>query len=129
MAESKLNLKDLLPEGGRVLLTGGGKAFIERIGVDAAKHVILSVLKGENLRTQTEPLTRRRIAQISGAMVYLFARGWTEIDGFTDQISDLAIQQSEHPRRMTTPTFGLRNGSLVSQASRYRMFCEATRSY
>jgi hypothetical protein len=99
METDKRSIKDLFPEGGRVLLTGGGKAFIERIGVDAAKRVVLSVLKGENLRTQTEPLTRRRIAQVSGAMVYLFARGWTEIEGFTDQLSDLAIQQIKESRR------------------------------
>jgi len=48
-------------------LTGGGKDFIERIGVEATRRVIHHVMMGENLRQQTEPLTRRRVAQISGA--------------------------------------------------------------
>jgi hypothetical protein len=93
MTQSNQSINDLFPESGRILLTGGGKAFIERIGVDAAKSVVLSVLKGENLRTQTEFLTRRRIAQISGAMVYLFAQGWTEVNDFTGRLSSLALEE------------------------------------
>jgi hypothetical protein len=52
----------LFPEGSRVLLTGSGKEFIERIGVDAARRVILSVMMGENIRSQTEPLTQQGFA-------------------------------------------------------------------
>jgi len=87
------SLNDLFPEGGRVLLTGSGQEFIQRIGLEAAKQVILNVLMGENIRKQTEPLTRRRIAQISGAMVALFARGAKQINNFTDQLSEMAVQQ------------------------------------
>ncbi len=57
-------------------LTANGKEFIERLGVETARQVILAVLRGENIRTQTEPLTRRRVAIATGAMVYLFAKGW-----------------------------------------------------
>ena len=90
---SNLPLNDLFPEGGRILLTGSGQEFIQRIGVKAAKQVVLNVLMGENIRKQTEPLTRRRIAQISGAMVALFARGAKQIGNFTDQLSEMAVQQ------------------------------------
>jgi hypothetical protein len=92
-------IADLFPEGGRLLLTGGGREFIERIGVEAVRHVVLGVLMGENVRTQTEPLTRRRIAQVSGAMVALFARGLLEVEDFTDRISQLAVEQIEAGRR------------------------------
>lgn len=64
---NEVSLSDLFPENSRLLLTGGGKEFIERIGVEAARKVVLSVMMGENVRTQTEPLTRRRIAQVTGA--------------------------------------------------------------
>jgi hypothetical protein len=90
---------DLFPSSGRILLTGGGKEFIERIGVEAAKHVVLNVLMGENIRKQTEPLTRQRIAQISGAMVALFARGLQEDKGFTNQLSSMAIRQIESSKK------------------------------
>lgn len=89
----------LFPEGSRVLLTGSGKEFIERIGVDAARRVILSVMMGENIRSQTEPLTQQRIAQVSGAMIALFARGALQIDEFTARLSDLAVQQIRSSKR------------------------------
>jgi hypothetical protein len=96
---SKLPLNDLFPEGGRILLTGSGQEFIHRIGVEAAKQAIINVLMGENIRKQTEPLTRRRIAQISGAMVALFARGTKQIDNFTSQLSEMAVQQIRSSRK------------------------------
>jgi hypothetical protein len=96
---SKPIMNDLFPEGTKVLLTGGGKEFIERIGVEAARRVVLNVMMGENIRTQTEPLTRQRIAQISGALVALFARGHLEVEGFTDNLSALAVQQIQMSRK------------------------------
>ncbi|MBI5292159.1 MAG: CfrBI family restriction endonuclease [Chloroflexi bacterium] len=89
----KISLNELFPTSSRVLLTGGGKEFIERIGIEAAKRVVLGVLLGENIRKQTEPLTRRRIAQISGAMVALFVRGFSQAEDFGDHLSNLAVQQ------------------------------------
>jgi hypothetical protein len=91
--KEKLSVADLFPEKSRLLLTGGGKEFIERIGVEATRRVIHHVMMGENLRQQTEPLTRRRVAQISGAMVTLFVRGCLEIESFTDKLSEMAIEQ------------------------------------
>ncbi|MGA9996818.1 MAG: CfrBI family restriction endonuclease [Pyrinomonadaceae bacterium] len=91
--KDKSSISDLFPESGRLLLTGGGKEFIERIGVEATRRVIHHVMMGENLRQQTEPLTRRRVAQISGAMVALFARGCLEIENFTESLSNMAVEQ------------------------------------
>jgi hypothetical protein len=91
--KDKPSIRELFPERSRLLLTGGGKEFIERIGVEATRRVIHHIMMGENLRQQTEPLTRRRIAQISGAMVALFARGFLEIENFTDSLSDMAVEQ------------------------------------
>jgi hypothetical protein len=87
------SISELFPEKSRLLLTGGGKEFIERIGVEATRRVIHHVMMGENLRSQTEPLTRRRVAQISGAMMTLFARGCLDIENFSERISGLAVEQ------------------------------------
>src|SRR5437868_6032641 len=43
---ARITINDLFPEGSRVLLTGGGKDFIERIGVEVARRVVLSVMLG-----------------------------------------------------------------------------------
>ena len=93
------SLNDLFPEGGHILLTGGGREFVERIGIEAIRQAILSVMVGENIRTQTEPLSRRRIAITSGAVVALFARGCLEVAGFTDHLSEMAVQQIVTARR------------------------------
>lgn len=93
------SINDLFPQSSRLLLTGGGKDFIERIGVEAARRVILSVMAGENVRSETEPLSRRRITQVSGALIALFARGCIERDDFIEQLSELAIQQIRTSRR------------------------------
>lgn len=96
---SDKTIDDLFPESGKVLLTGTGKQFIERIGIDAVRQVILNVMMGENIRNLTEPLSRRRIAQISGALVMLFARGASEIGEFNKDISSIAAKQLIASRR------------------------------
>ncbi|HZO87908.1 MAG TPA: CfrBI family restriction endonuclease [Chthonomonadaceae bacterium] len=94
-----LTLNDLFPQNSRLLLTGGGKEFLERIGVEAARRVVLGVMMGENVRTQTEPLTRRRIAQASGAMAALFAQGCLHFEDFTSRLSAMAVEQIKTANR------------------------------
>jgi hypothetical protein len=101
---ARITINDLFPEGSRVLLTGGGKDFIERIGVEVARRVVLSVMLGENIRTQTEPLTQRRVAQVSGAMLALFARGCLEVEDFTGRLSQMAFDQIRSSRKNDNAT-------------------------
>lgn len=86
-------LPNLFPESGRLLLTGGGKQFVERLGVAAIRETIRRVMMGENLRTQTEPLSRRRIAQVSGALVAMFTRGYLDDADFGQRLSGYAVEQ------------------------------------
>lgn len=98
-------IDDLFPEKGKLVLTANGKEFVERLGVETARQVILAVLRGENIRTQTEPLTRRRVAIATGAMVYLFAKGWAEVDDFTENLSVLALEQMDNTSQSKKDTF------------------------
>ena len=66
-------LSSLFPEHGHVLLSGTGKDLVERLGIEVVRRIVLAILQGENVRTQTEPLSRRRISQISGALVTMFS--------------------------------------------------------
>jgi hypothetical protein len=86
-------LSTMFPESGRVLLTGGGKQFVERLGVTAIRETICRVMSGENLRTETEPLSRRRIAQVSGALVALFTKGYLSSEDFGERLSGYAIER------------------------------------
>jgi len=92
-------LADLFPKGSRLLLTGSGKDFIERLGTEAAREVILGVMSGENVRSLTEPLSRRRLAQISAALVYLFARGSLDVENFSEKLSSMAVEQIKIARK------------------------------
>jgi hypothetical protein len=98
-------IDELFPEKGKLVLTANGKEFVERLGVETARQVILAVLRGENIRTQIEPLTRRRVAIATGAMVYLFAKGWAEVDGFTENLSALALEQMDNTSQSKKDTF------------------------
>jgi hypothetical protein len=88
-----VTLAELFPERGRILFTSSAKQFVEQIGIEAIRSGILSVMVGENLRTQTEPLSRGKLAIISGALVSLFLRGHLEFENFTESLSDLALEQ------------------------------------
>ncbi len=89
-------LSKLFPEGGRILLTGKGKDFVERLGLEATRHAILCVLCGENIRSQTEPLSRRRLAQVSGAIIAMFTQGCLTVKDFQENLSTYAVDQIEN---------------------------------
>lgn len=95
-------LDRLFPDFGKALLTGGGREFVERLGEDAIKQAVLRVMLGENLRTQTEPLSRRRIAMVSGALLAMYARGSFSIPGFEREVSRLATEQWNGSRTTDT---------------------------
>lgn len=118
-------LAALFPENSKLLLTGSGREFVERLGVEAIRQATLAILCGDNLRLQTEPLTRRRIALVSGALVHLFARGWTELPNFSEKVTEWAAQQ------ITTRGSGkadrwLAQWILGLTGSRCRTSCAAT---
>src|SRR6266498_5528633 len=95
----RLTISDLFPEGSRILLTGSGKDFVERIGIETARRAVLNVMIGENLRDQTEPFTRRRIAELNGAVIAMFVKGHLEIPDFTSQVSAMAIRQIQTSKK------------------------------
>jgi hypothetical protein len=93
-----LLLNQLLPNGTRVLLTGSGKQFIERIGIEATRQAVLGVLVGENLRDHTEPFTRQRLTQISAGLIALFVRGLLQDAKFIERLSAHAVDQLQSAR-------------------------------
>jgi hypothetical protein len=73
------------------LLSAGGRELVERIGADAVKQVVLAVMKGENLRNETELLTRRKIAISSGALVMFFINGIAKNPRFLEDLPKNAL--------------------------------------
>jgi hypothetical protein len=97
--DDKQLFSKLMPESGHILLTSSGQEFIKRIGVESVKKTVLGVLKGENLRTQTEFLTRNRLCQLSAALIDFYLRGMKSVDHFSDNLFQYAINQIRHSKK------------------------------
>lgn len=95
----EITLNDIFPEAGKVLLTGSGREFVKKIGEEVIKDAVLGVLKGENLRSQTEYLTRSRITQVSASLVALYLKGTLSIPQFSDKLVKIAIKQLRGSKR------------------------------
>lgn len=91
--KSKLQISELMPDSGKVLLTGTGKDFVARVGEQLIREAVLGVLCGENLRSQTEFLTRNRISQLSTAIFALYFQGKLRIPDFSSKLLDISLAQ------------------------------------
>lgn len=98
-------IDELFPDKGKLVVTATGKEFIERLGVETVREVIFTVLKGENIRTQTEPISRRRIVIASGALICLFVKGWSQSKDFTEKLSEKALEQMVRTPQSNKATF------------------------
>jgi hypothetical protein len=72
------------------LLAGSGASFIQQIGLDVIRDILLDILTGKNLRDSTESLTRRRITALNLAIVSLFLKGSERSPDFVSQLPYLA---------------------------------------
>ncbi|MBI4770473.1 MAG: CfrBI family restriction endonuclease [Chloroflexi bacterium] len=83
-------LSDLLTPDTLRLLSANKDEWIQQVGMDVIRGVVLDVLTGKNLRDSTEFLTRRRIAALNLATVHLFLKGSATYGDFVDQLPQLA---------------------------------------
>jgi len=86
-------LDGLFPASLTDLLTAGGAEFLERVGPDVVRRSVLQVLLGHNVRTQTEPLTRQRIAEVGGGVLAMFEKGHRLNPDFFRRLSSLAASR------------------------------------
>jgi len=56
------------PKKEKELLVSKGPEVIKKIGNEAVREAVFSVLSGENVRNSTEFITRRRLAISNGAV-------------------------------------------------------------
>jgi hypothetical protein len=87
----KDSVLDFYPKSGLDLLNAGGRHLVEKLGIEAVREVVLAVMKGENLRSRTELLTRRRIALSSGALLMFFINGIRNNPAFVQELPERAI--------------------------------------
>ena len=88
-----------IPLVGESLAQYKGTEFIDRIGEEVTREVILSVLCGGNIRSLTEKLTRRRLSLSNAALLMTFLKSSNEIDDFIGKIP--SIVKSELKTRIS----------------------------
>lgn len=86
-------LSAYFPESATPLLLGSGKEFLARLGEEAARSVVEGVLLGENVKSRTEPLTRRRLVQVNGALLAMFVGGMGAEQEFMANVVSYAERQ------------------------------------
>lgn len=86
-------LSQFFPEAATPLLLGSGRAFLARLGEEAARSVVEGVLLGENVKSRTEPLTRRRLVQVNGALLAMFVGGMRSERDFMGNVVSYAERQ------------------------------------
>ncbi len=78
-----------IPYIGESLAKYKGVEIIDRIGEDIVKEVVTSVLCGENIRSLTEGLTRRRLALSNAALFITFLKSNHDIGNFIDKLPEI----------------------------------------
>lgn len=105
------------------MLGASGKDLVLRLGAEAIRQVIVGVLRGDNLRNETELLTRRKIALSTGALLIFFLRGVSSDPDFLASLPQkayAALQSgvlSKHDRWLLNWLLGL-TGKAVQNVLR-----------
>ncbi|OIO30715.1 hypothetical protein AUJ77_02825 [Candidatus Nomurabacteria bacterium CG1_02_43_90] len=81
------------PKKEKELLVSKGPEVIKKIGNEAVREAVFSVLSGENVRNSTEFITRRRLAISNGALLAMFLRGCNQDKDFLQNLSEKAVEE------------------------------------
>jgi len=81
MSEESLNLLD-----------SSGTDLVRRIGIEAVRAVVFDVLSGRNLRDSTEMLTRRRLAALNAATIFMLLKGTAIQPEFIERLPSIAAR-------------------------------------
>jgi hypothetical protein len=75
--------------------------MIERVGNDAIKEVVASVLCGGNIRSLTEGLTRKRLSLSNAALFFTYLQASKKIEGFRENMSNIVSDELRHSKLST----------------------------
>ncbi len=86
-------ISDFIPALGAELSSYKGSELIDRIGENVVKEVVASVLCGENVRSLTETLTRRRLMLSNASMLVTFLGASSQIQNLVGQSSKIIAEE------------------------------------
>jgi CfrBI restriction endonuclease len=86
-------ISDFVPELGVELSNYKGSELIDRIGDSVVKEVVISILCGENVRSLTENLTRRRLMLSNASMLVTFLGASSKIQNMVDESAKMIAEE------------------------------------
>jgi len=86
-------LTSLIPKTYKALLYSRGRDFVEKIGDEVIRGVLLNVLSGGNLRDSTEMITRKRLCLLNAATLSTFVSGAYQDNRFATVLPNIATNQ------------------------------------
>lgn len=81
-----------MPAVFRELVESKGATFIQQVGEDSVRKVVVDILCGVNLRASTESITRQRIGKLNATTLLLYLRGLQVANDFSRQLPQLAAR-------------------------------------
>ena len=98
-----MTISSCIPEECLPYVKASGHDLLERIGSNQLRSIMVGVLCGENVRTATEPLTKRRIAILNAAIVITLVRACQQFppDDVLRQAHDECLQLKKNDPRRT----------------------------
>jgi hypothetical protein len=82
-----------IPPQYEALISASGSDIVKKLGRHTFEDVLADVLVGKNVRAATEPLTRRRLSLLAGALWLELLSKQQEDKGFLGTLPDLAAAQ------------------------------------
>jgi len=86
-------LATLIPSTYQTLIHSKGSDFVEKIGDEVVRGVLLNVLSGGNLRDATEMVTRRRLSLLNAATLAMFISGVSKDPDFASKLPNIASER------------------------------------
>jgi len=81
---NEIVVSQFIPKMGKRLAKYSAIEMIERVGDEAIKEVVSSVLCGGNIRSLTEGLTRKRLSLSNAALFFTYLQASKNIEGFSE---------------------------------------------
>ncbi len=91
-------ISSLIPDTGEELSAIKGKEFIDKIGEKIVNELVTSILCGDNVRSMTETLTRRRLMLSNASMLVTFLRASSQIEDFVKKAPSLTITEIQEKK-------------------------------
>jgi hypothetical protein len=93
---SNKKVSQFIPESGRRLAKYSAIEMIERVGDEAIREVVASVMCGGNIRSLTESLTRKRLTFSNAALFFTYLQASKNIKNFSTNMTSILSEERRY---------------------------------